>query len=75
MVFDDDFTTVPYMSSVTVPPNWAELVKLSTECSTYENYNLSDNWSNEWLVTGTDKEDFVANKLGSTVLHQDGKMH
>ena len=60
VVFDDDFTTVPFMSSGTIPPNWAELVKLSTECATYENYKLSDSWTSEWQVPGADDRDFIS---------------
>jgi hypothetical protein len=60
VVFDEDFTIVPFMSSGTVPPNWAELVKLSTECATYENYKLSDSWTSEWQVPGADDGDFIS---------------
>ncbi len=31
VVFDDLFTTVPYMKKSEVPPNWAELVEKSSE--------------------------------------------
>jgi hypothetical protein len=31
MVFDDDFTTVPYLWTATVPPHWAELVCTSSK--------------------------------------------
>lgn len=31
VVFDDTFSTVPYMDAGTVPPNWPDLVKYSTE--------------------------------------------
>jgi hypothetical protein len=31
MVFDDDFTTVPYLGTATVPPHWAELVYTSSK--------------------------------------------
>ena len=27
VVFDDDFTTVPYMEAGTLPPNWQELIE------------------------------------------------
>jgi hypothetical protein len=31
VIFDDDFTTVPYMEQGEAPPNWEELSCLSTE--------------------------------------------
>ena len=30
VVYDDDFTTVPYLRSIDVPPHWAQLVKASS---------------------------------------------
>ena len=54
------FTTVTFMSSGTVPPNWAELVNLSPKCTTYENYKLSNGWTSEWQVPGADDGDFVS---------------
>ena len=35
-VYDDDFTTVPYLRDGTVPPHWAELCATSTEIATDE---------------------------------------
>ena len=29
VVFDDDFSTVPYMESGTLPPNWEDLVSFT----------------------------------------------
>ena len=34
VVFDDDFTTVPYMEAGTLPYNWEDLVKYSSEMAT-----------------------------------------
>ena len=34
VLFDDDFTTVPHLRKVTVPPNWEKLVLGSREHST-----------------------------------------
>jgi len=31
VVFDDLFTMVPYMNKSKIPPNWADLVKKSSE--------------------------------------------
>ena len=36
VVFDDNFTTVPHLRKVTVPPNWNKLVIGSQEKSTNE---------------------------------------
>ena len=30
VVYDNDFTTVPYLRSVDVPPHWAKLVEASS---------------------------------------------
>ena len=38
VVFDDDFTTVTYMEAGTLPPNWKELIKHSSEMDTTEMY-------------------------------------
>ena len=44
VVFDDSFSTVPYLSSHDIPPNWAELVRKS-ERTTEENYDLAKMWT------------------------------
>jgi hypothetical protein len=41
VVFDDPFSTVLYMEKCEVPPNWADLVKKSTEKVTDEDYDLA----------------------------------
>ncbi|KAL7532041.1 hypothetical protein ACHAXR_004390 [Thalassiosira sp. AJA248-18] len=46
VVFDDDFSTVPYMEAGTIPPNWDELVKYSSERATAEDVELVDTWLN-----------------------------
>jgi hypothetical protein len=33
--YDDDFTTVPYLCTATVPPHWAELVRASSTFALY----------------------------------------
>ena len=48
VVFDDDFTTVSSMREGVVPPSWAALVRLSSECPTRETYNTSDTWTSDW---------------------------
>ena len=46
VVFDDDFSTVPYMEAGTIPPNWKELVQYSSERATAEDVALADTWLN-----------------------------
>jgi hypothetical protein len=35
VVYDDDFTTVPYVHTATVPPHWAKLVCTSSTIALY----------------------------------------
>ena len=35
VVYDDDFTTVPYLRAATVPPHWAQLVRASSTIALY----------------------------------------
>jgi len=44
VVFDDEFSTVPYMERGEVPPHWPQLCKYSTELSTDEEFSLSMDW-------------------------------
>ncbi len=44
VVFDDFFTTVPYMKKSEVPPNWSKLVEKSSEQVTYKDYDLAKTW-------------------------------
>ena len=43
-MYDDQFSTVLHMRDLTVPPNWAKLVKNSSELVTTEQYDLSKTW-------------------------------
>ena len=43
VAFDDDFSTVLFLSSDDVPPNWADLV-VKSESSTDEDCNLVEIW-------------------------------
>ena len=44
LVFDDKFTTVPYLESSKTPPNWQDLLANSTEQATDEQQRLSFEW-------------------------------
>ena len=46
VVFDDDFSSVPYMEAGMLPPNWEEIVKYSSEVATTKDVNLVENWLN-----------------------------
>ena len=56
VVFDDDFTNVPYMEAGTLPPNWQELIKHSSEMATTEDVFNADTWlSDQQIVDATDQ--------------------
>ena len=42
VVFDDEFSTVPYMVASIIPLNWEKLVKYSPEMATAQDENLTD---------------------------------
>ncbi len=44
IIFDDDFTTVPYMEQGEFQPNWEELSPLSTKSATNESVDLALEW-------------------------------
>lgn len=44
VVFDDDFTTVPFMEKGERPPNWVDLCRQNAESSTDESVDLALEW-------------------------------
>ena len=44
LVFDNEFSTVPYMEADTIPPNWGNLVKHSSEMATAQYVDFADTW-------------------------------
>jgi hypothetical protein len=44
VVFDDDFTMVPYMEAGTIPPHWSDLVYSSSELASKHALNLAKAW-------------------------------
>ena len=44
VIFDDEFTTVPYLESDSEPPNWPHLVSSCTERATDEQEDLAYAW-------------------------------
>lgn len=49
VVFDDEFSTVPFMKNGEVPPHWSDLVKQSTELATDEDFDLATTWANDFI--------------------------
>jgi hypothetical protein len=47
VVFDDTFSTVPFMDNDMVSPHWADLHKHSTKRATDEEFNLAEEWMKE----------------------------
>jgi len=43
VIFDDDFTTVPYLRTAAIPPYWAELVRASSKLRVYTERQV-DTW-------------------------------
>ena len=44
VLFDDEFSTAPFMREGTIPPNLKYLVQHISESGTAENLELKDNW-------------------------------
>ena len=59
LVFDDDFTTVPYLNSNAenseVPSHWQALCESSTGRSTSESFDLDDTWFQKELENQAEK--------------------
>ena len=46
VVFDDDWSTMPYMKAGMLSPNWEDIVKYSWEMATTKDINLAGTWLN-----------------------------
>ena len=44
LIFDDEFTTVPYINAEEAPPNWSALVEHNSEHTDYEQGTVSQEW-------------------------------
>jgi hypothetical protein len=44
VVFNDTFSTVPYMDTSMVPPHLEDLLKHSSEKATDEEFSLAEDW-------------------------------
>ena len=49
MVFDDEFSTVPFIREVTIPPNWSDLVQCRSQSGAQENIELKDTWFTTYI--------------------------
>ena len=67
VVFDDNFTTVPYMNKNQVPPNWANLVESSREDVTVEQYDLANTWLASTLEQNSEHHQSAQDNIGDTV--------
>ena len=56
LVFDDNYMTVPYMETGTLPPTWEDLVKHFCETATAEDIKLADSWLSAVADMGADKD-------------------
>jgi hypothetical protein len=50
LVFDDEFSTVPFMQSGEIPPLWTELVQKSAELVTDVEFDLATTWANNHIA-------------------------
>ena len=50
IVFDDEFSTVPFMDNGEIPAFWSDLVQRSTEDSTDAAFDLATTWANDFIT-------------------------
>jgi hypothetical protein len=66
IVFDDEFSTVPFMNNGEIPPHWSDLVQHSTELATDEAFDLATTWANDYIAgrpTAINEEDIEASHI------------
>ena len=51
IVFDDEFTTVPFMRNGEVPSHWSQLVTCSAELTTEADFDLATTWANSYILS------------------------
>jgi hypothetical protein len=69
IVFDDEFSTVPFMNNGEVPPHWSDLVKCSIELATDEEFNLATSWANDYINDNPVSVDEEGNSGASILLN------
>ena len=50
MVYDDDYSTLPYLRSAIKPPNWKRLVDCSRELVTESLFDVTETWNRPGLT-------------------------
>ena len=73
VVFDNDFTTVPFRRDQEQPPHWFELVRTSTELTTDEHFDLGKRWClGEVNKTSITPIDTLSSDTNDGALHSPG---
>ena len=60
VIFDDEFSTVPFMRNGEIPSHWSQLCKQSAQLVTAEDFNLATTWAQNFISgksTAIDEED------------------
>ena len=66
IVFDDEFSTVPFMRNGEIPPHWSQLVTSAAELVTDEEFDLATSWANDFITNkgvAVDEEDNTDSRL------------
>lgn len=50
LVFDDEFSTVSFMTEGTIPPHWEQLVTKSAQLASDEDFDLATSWANDFIA-------------------------
>ena len=69
VVFEYNFSTVPYLSNSDIPPSWKELVR-KTESSSADIYDISQQWIKTQLKFDTQVHDQEGDKIASEATHE-----
>jgi hypothetical protein len=54
VVYEDDFTMVPYMEAGMIPPHWSDLLQSSSELASKQAFNLAQAWLGSTGLDNTD---------------------
>ena len=72
VVFDEEFTTVPYLTSDTAPPNWPHLVNKSSESVLQQQDNVSQQWLHPETIITAPEGAMNAAPEGATTVASEG---
>ena len=73
VVYDDDFTTVPYLRTAAVPLHWAELVKASSHLEVHTERQVGTWQSLPELEIDPGDFSSDSSQAPNSTLHQDGE--